>query len=112
MVPALKILMLLTILSIAPGILICMTSFRALLLFSHSSDRLLGTQNVPPMQVVLALAMLFTGVVMAPVAATLHEEALGPYRRANRRRHFGSAATRWSPPGFSAKHAKMISFSS
>jgi len=79
MVPALKILMLLTILSIAPGILICMTSFTRIVVVLAFVRQALGTQNVPPMQVVLALAMLFTGVVMAPVASTLHEEALGPY---------------------------------
>ena len=79
MVPALKMMMLLTVLSVAPGILICMTSFTRIVVVLSFVRQALGTQNVPPMQVVLALSLLLTGVVMAPVGAELHEEALAPY---------------------------------
>jgi len=79
MVPALKIMLLLTVLSVAPGILICMTSFTRIVVVLSFVRQALGTQNVPPMQVVLALSLLLTGVVMAPVGAELHEEALAPY---------------------------------
>jgi len=79
MVPALKMMMLLTVLSVAPGILICMTSFTRIVVVLSFVRQALGTQNVPPMQVVLALSLLLTGVVMAPVGAELHEQALAPY---------------------------------
>ncbi|MBI2895998.1 MAG: flagellar type III secretion system pore protein FliP [Deltaproteobacteria bacterium] len=78
-VPALKILLLLTVLSLAPAILISMTSFTRIVVVLSFVRQALGTQNVPPTQVVMALSLLLTGVVMAPVAKRVGEEALDPY---------------------------------
>lgn len=78
-VPALKILLLLTVLSIAPAILISMTSFTRIVVVLSFVRQAIGTQNVPPTQVVLALSLLLTGVVMAPVAERISSEALDPY---------------------------------
>lgn len=78
-VPALKILLLLTVLSLAPAILISMTSFTRIIVVLSFVRQALGTQNVPPTQVVMALALLLTGVVMAPVAKRVGDEALDPY---------------------------------
>ncbi|MEM9188006.1 MAG: flagellar type III secretion system pore protein FliP [Myxococcota bacterium] len=78
-VPALKMLMLLTILSIAPAILVSMTSFTRIVIVLSFVRQALGTQNTPPMQVVLSLSLLLTAVVMAPVASELNEKALDPY---------------------------------
>ncbi|MEM9068658.1 MAG: flagellar type III secretion system pore protein FliP [Myxococcota bacterium] len=75
----LKVLGLLTVLAIAPGILISMTSFTRIVVVLSFVRQAMGTQNVPPMQVILALSLLLTGVVMAPVASKIDEEALGPY---------------------------------
>lgn len=78
-VPALKMLALLTILSLAPGILISMTSFTRIVVVLSFVRQAIGTQNVPPTQVIVALAMMLTAVVMTPVAKKIHTEALGPY---------------------------------
>jgi len=78
-VPALKILLLLTVLSLAPAILISMTSFTRIVIVLSFVRQAVGTQNVPPMQVVIALSLLLTAVVMAPVAKRLDTEALQPY---------------------------------
>ncbi len=76
---ALKTLGLLTILAIAPGILISMTSFTRIVVVLSFVRQAMGTQNVPPMQVILALSLLLTGVVMAPIAHRIDEQALSPY---------------------------------
>ncbi len=79
LVGTLKVLGLLTVLSIAPGILISMTSFTRLVIVLGFIRQAMGTQTVPPMQVILSLALLLTVVVMAPVGERLDDEALGPY---------------------------------
>lgn len=78
-VPALKILMLLTVLSLAPGILVTMTSFTRIVVVMSFARQALGTQNVPPLQVVMSLSLLLTAVVMAPVASQLNAQAFDPY---------------------------------
>lgn len=76
---ALRILFLLTILSIAPGILISMTSFTRIIVVLSFVRQAIGAQNAPPTQVLLALSLMLTGVVMAPVMSRIHERALAPY---------------------------------
>jgi flagellar biosynthetic protein FliP len=78
-VPALKILLLFTVLSLAPAILVTMTSFTRTVVVLSFVRQALGTQNAPPTQVVVSLALLLTFVVMAPVAARVDERALSPY---------------------------------
>ena len=78
-VPALKILLLLTILSIAPAILISMTAFTRIVIVLSFVRQALGAQNVPPTQVVMALSFLLTCVVMAPVAQKIDARAFEPY---------------------------------
>ena len=78
-VPALKILLLLTVLSLAPAILISMTSFTRIVIVLSFVRQALGSQNVPPLQVVMALSLLLTAVVMAPVARQLDAQVLTPY---------------------------------
>ncbi len=79
MVPALKILLLMTVLSIAPAILISMTSFTRIVIVLSFVRQAVGTQNVPPMQVILSLSLLLTAVVMAPVFHRIETTALDPY---------------------------------
>jgi len=78
-VPALKMLGMLTILSVAPAILISMTSFTRIVVVLSFVRQAIGSQNVPPMQIILALSLLFTAVVMAPTAHRIDQEALSPY---------------------------------
>ncbi|HET6335777.1 MAG TPA: flagellar type III secretion system pore protein FliP [Polyangiales bacterium] len=94
-VPALKILLMFTILSIAPAILISMTSFTRIVIVLSFLRQALGSQNVPPMQVIMALSLLLTGVVMTPVAQRLDVEAFEPYQQKelNEKQAFERAAT-------------------
>lgn len=78
-VGTLKVLGVLTVLSLAPAILISMTSFTRIVVVLSFVRQAMGAQNVPPMQVILALSLLLTGVVMTPVAAAIDETALSPY---------------------------------
>lgn len=77
--PALKILVLLSILSIAPAILVSITSFTRIIVVLSFVRQAAGTANVPPTQVLLVLSLLLTAVVMAPVAARVQTEVLVPY---------------------------------
>ncbi|GAB5542135.1 MAG: flagellar type III secretion system pore protein FliP [Sandaracinaceae bacterium] len=79
MVPAIKILLLMTVLSLAPAVLISMTSFTRIVIVLSFVRQAVGTQNVPPMQVILSLSLLLTAVVMAPIAHRVQVEALDPY---------------------------------
>jgi flagellar biosynthetic protein FliP len=79
LVPALKVLLLMTVLSLAPAIIISMTSFTRIVVVLSFMRQAVGSQNVPPTQVILALSLLLTVVVMAPVATQVHRDAIVPY---------------------------------
>ena len=75
----LQILFLLTILSLAPSILIMMTSFTRIVIVLSLIRNALGTQQLPPNPVLVGLALFLTFFVMAPVAKQINENALQPY---------------------------------
>ena len=75
----LQILFLLTILSLAPAILIMMTSFTRLAVVFSLMRSALGTQQMPPTQIIIGLALLLTFFLMMPVYTQVNEEALQPY---------------------------------
>ncbi len=75
----LQILLLLTILSIAPSILIMMTSFTRIIIVLSLVRNALGTQQLPPNPVLVGLALFLTFFVMAPVARDINDNALQPY---------------------------------
>jgi flagellar biosynthetic protein FliP len=75
----LQILLLLTLLSLAPAILIMMTSFvRIIVVFSFLRNAL-ATQQMPPNQVLIGLALFLTFFVMAPTFQQVNTTALQPY---------------------------------
>lgn len=76
---ALQILLLMTILSLAPAILIMMTSFTRLAVVFAMVRQALGTQQMPPNQIVIGLALLLTIFLMSPVYNRINEDALQPY---------------------------------
>lgn len=80
LVTGLKILGLLTILTVAPAILLTMTSFTRILIVFSFLRQAVGTQQVPPNQVLVGLALFLTMFVMAPVGARINEEAIIPYK--------------------------------
>ena len=74
-----QILLLLTVLSLAPAIIILMTSFTRLMVVFSILRTALGMQQSPPAQVMVGLALFLTIFIMFPVLETVHDEALEPY---------------------------------
>ncbi|MGI6604157.1 MAG: flagellar type III secretion system pore protein FliP [bacterium] len=76
---SLQILFLLTVLSLAPAILILTTSFTRIVLVLSFLRSGLATQQVPPNQVIIGLALFLTLFVMAPYWSQANVQALQPY---------------------------------
>jgi flagellar biosynthetic protein FliP len=74
-----QIVFLLTILTLAPSILIMMTSFTRLVIVFHFLRSALGTQTVPSNQILIGLALFITFFIMRPVINEVNEQALQPY---------------------------------
>jgi flagellar biosynthesis protein FliP len=75
----LQILLLMTILSLAPAILILTTAFTRIVVVLHFLRQAMGTQQIPPAQVLIGLALFLTFFVMAPTWSRVNDEALQPY---------------------------------
>ncbi len=75
----LQLLALLTILSLAPAILILMTSFTRIIIVLSFVRTGLGTQSMPPNQVLVGLALFLTFFIMTPVFTEINDTALQPY---------------------------------
>ncbi len=75
---ALSILVLLTVLSIAPSIVIMTTSFTRIVIVLSLLRQAIGTQSLPPSQVVVGLSMFMTFLVMAPTFEKVNRVALQP----------------------------------
>ena len=75
----LKILLLLTVLSLAPSILIMTTCFIRFVIVLGLLRQALGTQQLPPNQVIISLCLFLTFLVMAPVWREAYEEGIQPY---------------------------------
>ena len=76
---SLQILFLLTVLSIAPSILILMTCFTRLMIVLSFVRKALGTQPDPSTQILASIALFLTFFIMAPVFTTINDNALQPY---------------------------------
>lgn len=76
---SLQILFMLTVLSLAPSILIMMTSFTRIIVVLSFLRSALGTQQMPPNQVIIGLALFLTFFTMAPYWQQVNQEALQPY---------------------------------
>jgi len=77
--PAVQVLILLTVLSLAPSILIMVTSFTRIVVVLSFLRQAIGTLQSPPNPVLVSLAMFLTFFIMAPVWQTINAEALQPY---------------------------------
>jgi flagellar biosynthetic protein FliP len=73
-----QILILLTVLSLAPALFIMVTSFTRIVIVLSFLRQALGTQSVPPNQVLLSLALFLTMFVMAPVGQAVYGTAVQP----------------------------------
>ena len=74
-----KILIILTVLSLAPAILIMMTSFTRIVIVLSFIRQAIGTQNAPSNQVVIGLSLFLTFFVMAPTFQAINTGAIEPY---------------------------------
>jgi flagellar biosynthesis protein FliP len=78
-VGALQIMLLLTVLSIAPTLLVMVTSFTRIIIVLSFVRTAIGTQQSPPNQVLSGLALLLTFFVMAPTIKDVNANAVQPY---------------------------------
>ncbi|MGB3212393.1 MAG: flagellar type III secretion system pore protein FliP [Desulforhopalus sp.] len=76
---ALQVLFVLTILSVAPAILLMTTCFTRIVIVLGFVRQAMGTQNMPPTQVILGLSLFLSFFVMSPTFNRINEEALQPY---------------------------------
>lgn len=76
---ALRILLVLTLIAIAPILLICMTSFTRIIIVLHFTRAALNTQTAPPNQILIGLALFLTFFVMTPTFTSIYTEAYVPY---------------------------------
>lgn len=73
-----KLLLLLTVLSIAPSILILMTCFTRIIIVLSFVRTSLATQSMPPNQILIGIALFLTFFIMAPTFSQVNEQALTP----------------------------------
>lgn len=78
-VTGVQLLVLLTVLSLAPSILVLMTSFTRIVIVLSMLRSAIGTPTIPPNQVVVGLSLLLTIFIMAPVYGQIDQQAIQPY---------------------------------
>ncbi len=76
---SMQILLLLTILSLAPAIILMLTSFTKIIIVFDFMKRALSLQNMPPNQVMVSLALFVTFFIMAPTFNDMNKRAITPY---------------------------------
>lgn len=78
---SIQLLLMLTVLAVAPSILIMMTGFTRIIIILSFLRNALGTQQMPPNQVLIGLAMFITFFVMSPVISDINTNAFQPYTK-------------------------------
>lgn len=76
---SLRILLTLTLISIAPILIIMMTSFTRIIIVLHFTRAALNTQTAPPNQILVGLALILTFFIMEPTITEINEQAYQPY---------------------------------
>ena len=79
MATSIRLMLLLTVLSLLPSILIMMTSFTRIIIVLGFLRNSMGTQQAPPNQILIGLAMFLTFFIMTPTLTILNEQALQPF---------------------------------
>lgn len=80
---SLQLLLLLTVISMAPAILLLLTSFLRISIVLSFVQQALGLQQVPPRQVVLGLALFLTIFIMWPIFSEINQQAIQPLSEGN-----------------------------
>ena len=76
---ALRILVILTLIAIAPTLIIMMTSFTRIIIVLHFTRQALNTQTAPPNTVLIGIALFLTFFIMQPTLSSIYTEAVVPY---------------------------------
>ena len=76
---SMRMLLVLTLLSLAPFLLVMVTSFTRIIVVLHFVRSALGTQTSPPNQVLIGIALFLTLFIMAPVMSEVNSECIQPY---------------------------------
>lgn len=79
LVTSLQILLILTILTLAPSIIILTTSFVRIIIVLHFIRQALGLQAMPPNQVLVGLALILTTFIMQPTITAVVDNGVNPY---------------------------------
>ncbi len=75
----LRMLLILTIITLSPSILIMLTSFTRCVIVLHFTRAAIGTNTAPPNQILIGLALFLTLFIMSPVITTIKTEAIDPF---------------------------------
>lgn len=78
-VSAIRVVLMLTVLTLAPAILILMTSFTRIIIVFSFLRQALGVQNMPPNQMLVGLSLFLTFFIMGPALKDMNEKGLQPY---------------------------------
>ncbi len=76
---AVEIVLLMTLLSLAPALLILLTSFTRIIIVLGFLRQAMGTNQMPSNQILIGLALFLTFIIMSPVFTQINDEALQPY---------------------------------
>lgn len=76
---AMNILLLLTVLTLAPALLVLCTCFTRIVIVLGLLRQAMGTQGMPPSQIIIGLSLFMTFVVMAPTFSRAYEQGIRPY---------------------------------
>lgn len=98
LVSSIKIMALLTLLSLAPAVLLMTTSFIRVIVVLGLLRQAIGAQQLPPSQVITALSLFITFLVMAPVWTEVKDEAIIPYTDSKQNMHWEEAWNRGIRP--------------
>lgn len=79
LVSSLQVLLVLTLLVLAPSLVLVMTSFLRLIIVFSFLRQALGTQQMPPNQVLVSLAMILTFFIMEPIGIKAYNQGIKPY---------------------------------
>ena len=76
---ALRILLILTLIAIAPSLIIMLTSFTRIIIVLHFTRQALNTQTAPPNTVLIGIALFLTFYIMQPTLTAVYTEAVAPF---------------------------------
>ena len=76
---ALRVMLILTGIALAPILIICLTSFTRIIIVLHFTRAALNTQTAPPNQVLIALSLFLTYFIMSPIITEINETAIKPF---------------------------------